>query len=182
MAKSRLTPKQEAFVREYLQCLNATEAAKRAGYSEKTAEQLGYQLLQKTSVSDAIAQQQKKLQDTFEITQERIIKELAAVAFGNVGMVANWNEEEMSAIPKDQMDENAIKYLDSIEKITLGEDITQVKVKTLANQKVKALELLGKHVGLWGKQNGNDGTGTDKRDQKAIIGRLSEIYRKRKSG
>ncbi len=47
---AKLTPKQKRFVAEYLVDLNATAAAKRAGYSEKTAEQVGYQLLQKTTV------------------------------------------------------------------------------------------------------------------------------------
>lgn len=49
-----LTNKQRRFVEEYLIDLNATQAAIRAGYSEKTAEQVGYQLLQKTSVKQAI--------------------------------------------------------------------------------------------------------------------------------
>ncbi|EQA1666820.1 terminase small subunit [Escherichia coli] len=54
-----LTAQQRRFVAEYLQDGNATQAAIRAGYSKKSAEQIGYQLLQKTSVAQAIAQQQK---------------------------------------------------------------------------------------------------------------------------
>lgn len=54
-----LTDQQRLFVAEYLKDHNATQAAIRAGYSKKTAEQIGYQLLQKTSVAQAIAQQQK---------------------------------------------------------------------------------------------------------------------------
>lgn len=54
-----LTAQQRRFVAEYLKDGNATKAAIRAGYSEKTAEQIGYQLLQKTSVAQAIAKQQK---------------------------------------------------------------------------------------------------------------------------
>lgn len=54
-----LTAQQRLFVAEYLKDNNATQAAIRAGYSKKTAEQIGYQLLQKTSVARAIAQQQK---------------------------------------------------------------------------------------------------------------------------
>jgi phage terminase small subunit len=52
--KRALTPKQDMFVREYLIDLNATQAAIRAGYSAKTAEEQGYQLLRKTSVAAAI--------------------------------------------------------------------------------------------------------------------------------
>ncbi|EMB8501893.1 terminase small subunit [Enterobacter hormaechei] len=54
-----LTAQQRLFVAEYLKDGNATQAAIRAGYSKKSAEQIGYQLLQKTSVALAIAQQQK---------------------------------------------------------------------------------------------------------------------------
>ena len=50
-----LTPKQKLFVDQYLIDLNATQAAIRAGYRPINAEQMGYQLLQKTSVSDAIS-------------------------------------------------------------------------------------------------------------------------------
>ncbi|CAH0168872.1 terminase small subunit [Enterobacter ludwigii] len=54
-----LTAQQRLFVAEYLKDGNATQAAIRAGYSKKSAEQIGYQLLQKTSVAQSIAQQQK---------------------------------------------------------------------------------------------------------------------------
>ncbi|EKS6506571.1 terminase small subunit [Enterobacter hormaechei] len=54
-----LTAQQRLFVAEYLKDGNATQAAIRAGYSKKSAEQIGYQLLQKTSVAQTIAQQQK---------------------------------------------------------------------------------------------------------------------------
>ena len=49
-----VTPKQQRFVEEYLIDLNATQAAIRAGYNKRTAEEQGYQLLQKTSVSNAV--------------------------------------------------------------------------------------------------------------------------------
>lgn len=49
-----LTEKQKRFVQEYLVDLNATQAAIRAGYSPRRASELGYQLLQKTTVQSAI--------------------------------------------------------------------------------------------------------------------------------
>lgn len=51
---ANLTRKQQAFVDEYIKDKNATRAAKAAGYSENRASELGYQLLQKTTVSQAI--------------------------------------------------------------------------------------------------------------------------------
>lgn len=68
-----MTPKQRRFVDEYMIDLNATQAAIRAGYSERTAEQLGYQLLQKTSVSEAVAARQHELAERALITEDEII-------------------------------------------------------------------------------------------------------------
>ena len=68
MGHHDLTPKQQRFVAEYLIDLNATQAAIRAGYSAKTAEQLGYQLLQKTSVAAAIAEGQTRQLEKAELT------------------------------------------------------------------------------------------------------------------
>ena len=64
-SKRPLTPKQQMFVAEYLIDLNATQAAIRAGYSQKTAEEQGYQLLRKTSVAAAIqVEMDKRAQET----------------------------------------------------------------------------------------------------------------------
>jgi phage terminase small subunit len=71
-----VTPKQARFVEEYLTDLNATQAAIRAGYSKKTAEQLGYQLLHKTSVAEAIEKARAKLSEKTEITQEYVLRRL----------------------------------------------------------------------------------------------------------
>ncbi len=73
---TELTPKQERFVDEYLVDLNATQAAIRAGYSKKTAEQQGYQLLQKTSVLAAIQEAKSKRSERTEITQDWVLQTL----------------------------------------------------------------------------------------------------------
>lgn len=86
----KLTAKQERFVQEYLIDLNATKAAIRAGYSAKTAEQQGHQLLKKTSVAAAVSSSQKKTAARFEITKERIVEELAKIGFADIRKVVNW--------------------------------------------------------------------------------------------
>lgn len=75
-----LTPKQARFVEEYLVDLNATEAAKRAGYSEKTAEQQGHQLLQKTSVREAIDAARAKRSERTQIDAAWVLERLQTVA------------------------------------------------------------------------------------------------------
>lgn len=79
-----LTPKQERFVAEYLIDLNATQAAIRAGYSEKTATEQGSRLLTNVKVQEAIAKGQNKTAAKLEITKERIVEELAKIGFSNM--------------------------------------------------------------------------------------------------
>lgn len=71
-----LTAKQARFVEEYLIDLNATQAAIRAGYSEKTAEQLGYQLLQKTSVLKAVEEAKNQVSKRTELTVDMVVQGL----------------------------------------------------------------------------------------------------------
>lgn len=118
---AKLTAKQEKFVKEYLTDLNATQAAIRAGYSEKTAYSQGQRLLKNVEIQKELAKHQKALQDKTEITQEKVIEELAAIGF------ANATDFAVNGIP-----------------IT---DNTQHKTSS----KLKALELLGKTLGLFDK-------------------------------
>lgn len=75
-----LTDKQQRFVEEYLLDLNATQAAIRAGYSEDTAQQQGYQLLQKTSVHDAIAEAMAARSEHVQIIADEVLRELKDIA------------------------------------------------------------------------------------------------------
>ncbi|THF64333.1 terminase small subunit [Pseudothauera rhizosphaerae] len=76
-----LTPKQAKFVGEYLIDLNATQAAIRAGYSAKTADRIGAQLLGKTWVASAVAERMTARERRTEVTQDRVLLELARLAF-----------------------------------------------------------------------------------------------------
>ncbi|WP_227936020.1 terminase small subunit [Alkalihalobacillus deserti] len=62
-----LTPKQQAFVHEYIKDYNATQAAIRAGYSRRRASEIGYQLLQKNTVSDAVQALQDDIKSTLRM-------------------------------------------------------------------------------------------------------------------
>lgn len=74
-----LTAKQAAFVKEYLIDLNATQAAIRAGYSAKTAEQQGYQLIQKTSVKEKIQKSMNERSETVGLTAADVLRDINAV-------------------------------------------------------------------------------------------------------
>lgn len=82
-AKKDLTPKQALFVDEYLRDMNATQAARRAGYSAKTAETQGPRLLGNVRVQQAISAARERLAKKFEITRERVMLEYARLAFAD---------------------------------------------------------------------------------------------------
>jgi len=163
---AKLTAKQQRFCDEYLIDLNATQAAIRAGYSKKTAEQLAYQLLQKTSVQNHIAELQKKREERTEITQDSVLRELALIAFAKASDYAKVVEKdamvevEGNMIPVLDEDGNPVKYR-TVEPI-LTDDLTEDQKKAIAvikkgrdgfeikpYSKIQALELLGKHLGMF---------------------------------
>ena len=93
---SKLTTKQQMFVDEYLVDLNATRAAIRAGYSEKTAQEQSSRLLSNVIVKAAIDERMKDREQRLEITQDKVLRDLEAIkthamqtsvdAHGNVTM------------------------------------------------------------------------------------------------
>jgi phage terminase small subunit len=79
-----LTAKQQRFIEEYPVDLNATQAAIRAGYSRKTAFVIGYENLKKPHIKAAIEKKLAVLSRNAGITAERILNELAIIAFSNI--------------------------------------------------------------------------------------------------
>jgi phage terminase small subunit len=85
VAKEGLTPKQAAFVQEYLVDLNGTQAAIRAGYSPKTANEQAARLLANASVQAAVTKGREKLAAKVEVTAERVLGGLLAEATADDG-------------------------------------------------------------------------------------------------
>ena len=84
MAEEKLTAKQALFVQEYLVDLNATQAAIRAGYSEKTAPVIGCQNLTKLNIAEAVALAFAERSERTEITQDKVLAELALIGFATL--------------------------------------------------------------------------------------------------
>lgn len=114
-----LTPKQERFVQEYLVDLNATQAAIRAGYKEKTAGAIGSENLKKPEIQSALQRALKDREERTEVTQDYVIKKLVEIA-----------DKEAS-----DAQDSELKY----------------------SNKLRALELLGKHTGAFEKVVEDDG-------------------------
>lgn len=145
----KLTPKQRRFVQEYLIDLNATQAAIRAEYSKKRASELGYQLLRNPTVQAAIQEEMALRERRTAITQDRVIAELAAVAFANGADYAKvmYDTGLVSFVPTDQLTAEKKKAIASIKQ---GQAGTEVKTY----DKIRALELLGKHLGMFSDRAG----------------------------
>lgn len=73
---TKLTPKQEAFVREYLVDLCAAHAAVRAGYSERSAKQTGCDLLAVPKVQAAIAKAQAERAERVDDDADQVLRDL----------------------------------------------------------------------------------------------------------
>ena len=137
---AKLTPKQERFVDEYLVDLNATAAAKRAGYKDPN---IGRQLITKTNVSAAIQERRGKLRDKLEISQEAVLQELASIAFANgTDFVTVTGAGLLSVKPTSEVAKNKLPAIAGIKYSQLG-----IEIKL--HDKVRALELLGKHLGVF---------------------------------
>lgn len=80
----KLTPKQKDFCEYYLQTGNATEAAKRAGYSEKTAYSIGQENLNKPVISEYIASRRAEMDKTLIADSDEVLRFYSAVMRGEV--------------------------------------------------------------------------------------------------
>lgn len=149
-----LTPKQERFVAEYLIDLNATQAAIRAGYSAKTAGAVGHENLRKPEISKAVQEAMKAREQRTEITQDRVLQELAKLGFANMQDYMRITPEgepvaDLSQLSRDQA--AAITEF-TVEDFTDGRgedsrDVRRVKFK-LADKRA-ALVDIGKHLGMF---------------------------------
>lgn len=91
-----MTPKQERFVQEYLIDLNKTQAAIRAGYSEKMAYSIGEENTRKPEIAAAIQAAMDKRAQRTAVTADRVLAELAKVGFSNLSDVTDWGTKEVA--------------------------------------------------------------------------------------
>ena len=143
MSARKLSPKQAAFVAEYLIDLNATQAAIRAGYSEKSAARISVELLNKTQVCEAIKKAQAKRTERTEITADRVVTELAKIAFADPRDLMEWGPNGVMLKDSSTLTEEQAA---SVAEVAEGNGGT---LRLKKHDKVKALELLGRHIGMF---------------------------------
>ena len=162
-----MTEAQKRFCDEYLIDLNATRAYKVAYKnckSDLTARTNGSKLLTNTNIQNYISGKQKEIEKRTEVTQDRVIQELAKIAFFNIKNI--YNDDGILKQIKD-IDENTSRAIASVKtlqkagaaKINVNlngadeevpiEHIEEQTIEFKTNDKVKALELLGRHLGVF---------------------------------
>ena len=167
-----LTPKQQRFCEEYLIDLNGTQAAIRAGYSEKTAEVQGSRLLSNAKVKEYLQGKMDNRSERTEINSDRVLEEIGHSAFIDP---AKYFDESGHLLQIHDMPEDVRRSISTIkvrrERGDIDEDgkqlwdtITELKV----NDKTKNLELYGKHLKLFTDKLEVDG------DLTVVLKRYSE--------
>ena len=126
----KLTDKQMRFIDEYLIDLNATAAARRAGYSERTADRIGPELLGKTCVLNAIKERMNAREQRTILSQDYVINNLLEIV-----------ERCMQRSPVTDMKGKPVQDQE-------GRDVWAFDAKNA----VRALELLGKHQGMFSER------------------------------
>lgn len=168
-----MTNAQRRFCDEYLMDLNATRAYKVA-YSrckkDETANVNGSKLLRNTKVQEYIAEKMKEREQRTEVTQDRVVQELAKIAFFNIKDIYNTDGTLKRIKDIDNETAKAISSVKTLQragsmKININpegkdeelpiEHIPEQTIEFKANDKVKALELLGKHLGMFSDVNVN---------------------------
>ena len=140
-----MTEKQQIFADEYLINLNATTAYRVAYPSVKkneTAAAAAARMLRNVKVAAYIQERMQERQKRTEITQDRVLQELAAIAFAKADDYAEIKDECVRIKDTEELNEQQVRAIAGIEQGKFG-----IKVKL--NDKEKALELLGRHFGMF---------------------------------
>lgn len=146
---ARLSAIKKRFCDEYLIDLNATQAVIRAGYKingDNSAASIGSKLLKEPDVAKEVAKQMAERSKRTGINQERVVQELARIAFVRATDVIVPGDASI----KDNASEDDLACIQSVKvKTTNSEKGVTVEREVRLNDKMKALELLGKHLGMF---------------------------------
>lgn len=138
-----MTDKQKRFADEYLVDCNATRAAIRAGYSPVSARYYACRLMRRPEIRQAVEEAMKEREQRTAISQDRIIEELARIAFGDPREAMSWGPDGVRLLPSEELGEEQAASIAEVCESSKGTP------KLKRHDKVKALELLGKHLGLF---------------------------------
>jgi phage terminase small subunit len=182
-----LSPKQEAFCLEYMKDLNATQAAIRAGYSEDSAASIGWENLRKPEIQARLKQLMDERSERTKISSDRVLNELAKLAFSDMRNFAKWGPGGVSPIEGETLSDDDAACVAEVSETTT-KDGGSIRFKL--HDKRAALELLGRHLKLFtDKQevSGPDGKPLQVQDmterpRDEIRARIQELLDKKNAG
>lgn len=138
-----MTKRQQRFCEEYLLDLNATQAAIRAGYSPETAGAIGAENLKKPQIQNDIARRMADRSRRTGVNTDRVVLELARIAFANAGDLIDAGDATL----KDDASRDDLAAIQSIKVKDMGDMGIEREIRMA--DKLKALELLGRHLGIF---------------------------------
>jgi phage terminase small subunit len=142
------TPKQRRFVDEYLIDLNATQAAIRAGYSVKTAGQIGEENIRKPEIQKMLQERMAAREKRTEISQDRVLQEYARLAFFDPRKLfdADGNLKRLT-----ELDEDAAAIIAGMDVVEFGNEKVGIGIirKLKLADKLGALNSVARHLGMF---------------------------------
>ena len=138
-SRDHLNDRQDRFCREYLKDLNATAAARRAGYSIKAASTTGTKLVGLPKIQARIALLKQNRARRLEITTDSVVAELGRIAFSDIGDVASWGKRTVNLFDSATLEEDVRR---AIAEVKAGKDGVKIKM----HNKLQALDTLAKHL------------------------------------
>lgn len=161
---AKLRAKQQAFVNEYVVDKNATQAAIRAGYSQKTAYSIGHENLSKPEIAEAIETALAKLAEKTAITAERVLSELGKIGFVDIRKLFTPSGQLVELTELDDDTAAAVSSIEVVTKVVPGSEDAETGLKDVEHvHKIKlwdkraALVDLGKHLGLFVERHEHTG-------------------------
>ena len=151
-----LTPKQSRFIEEYLIDLNGKQAAIRAGYSAKTAEAQAARLLRYVKVQQALQTAIEARTKRTEITADRVMVELARIAFANMRDYWPKEGETLDLHRLDQDRTAAVEELTVVETVRGG--VLHRRTRLKMHDKLAALTNLARHLGMFSDRRVAEGS------------------------
>lgn len=143
---TKLNEKQLIFCDRYLVHFNATKAAIEAGYSKKTSWAYAHQLLKSPLVQKFLNDARKKSENKNAALRKRVMDELSTIAFSRLTDYGSWSESGMTPLRSDDIDQ---EKLAAVQEFSVNESPTAVNAKIKLYDKCKALEMLGRHLGMF---------------------------------
>ncbi len=155
----QLTPRQKRFCEEYVILLNGTQSALKAGFKKRSAAEQSTRLLKNVKVQKFIAELQSEISERNKLSADMIVAELRKIAFWDIRTFVGKNQE-VKDISKLTGDEAAPVVGIKTKKTTYrqdGKDVNEVTTELKLSDKRAALVDLGRHLGVFEKDNDQKG-------------------------